>query len=241
MLIRLEVDYINDYVFWPIYSLEGKLLAVEMVNRFNSLSGNLSMPADIFFNMLTLSQQHELIKENINFIKNKADWFTHNHILLVLKANDEIVNFLMKAETIRNDINRLSFVHLEINELFPHLSQGKENAYLLNLSQSFNLWLDNFGSGKANLKPLHDGLINTVKIDPNLMEHLLSQSANTLIMEPLLRIIKNYYPGVMIIAKGIDTADYLSKARHLSIDAVQGNLWPAVHFDEIKTQVNFFP
>ncbi|MCL2898526.1 EAL domain-containing protein [Brenneria tiliae] len=239
MLIRLEVDYVNEYVFWPIYSLEGRLLAVEMISRFNSRSGNLSIPPDILFNMLNKSQKHDFIKEQLVFIKNNADWFIDKRILLALKVDAETVDFLLTSKTVRNDINDLPFIQLEINELFPDLAQGKENARLLRLSKSFNLWLDNFGSGKNNLKPLHDGLLNTLKMDQHLVEHLLSRAANTLIMEPLLRIIKNYYPGVRVIVKGIDTPDCLAKVRNLNIDALQGNLWPAVHFDELKTQVDF--
>ncbi|MBJ7221089.1 EAL domain-containing protein [Brenneria sp. L3-3C-1] len=240
MRIRLEVDYVNDYVFWPMYSLEGRLLAVEMISRFNSLSGNLSIPPDILINMLKKSQKHDFVKEQLGFIKNSADWFTQNNTLLVLKVDHEIADFLVGSKSVCDEIKTMPFIQLEINELFPNLSRGKRDARLLKLSEWFDLWLDNFGSGKINLQPLHDGLLNTVKMDPNFVGHLLSRSANTLIMEPLLRVIKNHYQGVRIIAKGIDTPEYLNKARLLDIDAVQGNLWPAVHFDELKTQADFF-
>ncbi|EHD21072.1 EAL domain-containing protein [Brenneria nigrifluens DSM 30175 = ATCC 13028] len=239
MLIRLEVDYVSEYVFWPIYSLEGRLLAVEMISRFNSRSGNLSIPPDILFNVLSKSQKHDFIKEQLAFITNNADWFIDKRILLALKVDADTVDFLLASKTVRNDITNLPFVQLEINELFPDLMQGKENTRLLRLSKSFDLWLDNFGSGKSNLKPLHDGLLSTLKMDQHLVEHLLSRSSNTLIMEPLLRIIKNYYPRVRVIVKGIDTADCLAKVSNLNINGLQGNLWPAVHLDELKTQIDF--
>lgn len=86
---------------------------------------------------------------------------------------------------------------------------------------------------------MHDGLLSTLKMDQHLVEHLLSRSSNTLIMEPLLRIIKNYYPRVRVIVKGIDTADCLAKVSNLNINGLQGNLWPAVHLDELKTQIDF--
>ncbi|HAT3694549.1 TPA: EAL domain-containing protein, partial [Serratia marcescens] len=39
MNIQLEADFISSYVFQPVYSMEGRLLAVEMLSRFNSLDG----------------------------------------------------------------------------------------------------------------------------------------------------------------------------------------------------------
>ncbi|PPE57651.1 EAL domain-containing protein [Pectobacterium brasiliense] len=123
---------------------------------------------------------------------------------------------------------------LEINEFFPQLSQGKENAALLNLSQSVPLWLDNFGSGKATLKPLHDGLVRGVKLDRQFIGQLLSRPTNTLMMEPLLRTIKNSYSGISIIAKEINNVAILNKIGQLNVDAVQGQMWPAVHFEQLE-------
>ncbi|MFE8154633.1 EAL domain-containing protein [Brenneria goodwinii] len=240
MLIRLDVDYESDYVFWPIYRMEGKLLAVAMITRFNSLSGNMSILPDVIFSMLTKSQQYDFIKEQVDFINRNVDWFSQNEVSLILKIDHEIADFLMGSEILSNEIKDLPFIQLEINELFPNLSEGKMNDRILKLSESFNLCLDNFGSGKINLSPLNDNLISMVKMDQNFVWHLLSRSTNTSIMDPLLRVIKNHYQGVRIIAKGIDTPEYLNKVRRLNIDAVQGNLWPAVHFNELKTQADFF-
>nr|WP_113866296.1 EAL domain-containing protein [Brenneria salicis]NMN91945.1 EAL domain-containing protein (putative c-di-GMP-specific phosphodiesterase class I) [Brenneria salicis ATCC 15712 = DSM 30166]RBP62834.1 EAL domain-containing protein (putative c-di-GMP-specific phosphodiesterase class I) [Brenneria salicis ATCC 15712 = DSM 30166]RLM30708.1 diguanylate phosphodiesterase [Brenneria salicis ATCC 15712 = DSM 30166] len=237
MIIHLEVDYVSDYVFWPVYSLDGRLIAVEMVSRFNDSSGDLSMPSDILFTLINKEQGYDLIHEYILFIEDKAGWFSDNRILLVLRTDYEIVDLFMQSAGFCDLLRRFDFVRLAINEDFPGLSQGKENAVLVRMSQTYNLWLDNFGGGKSNLKSLHDGLLSGVKMDPHFVEHLLSRSPNTLIMEALLRNIKSYYQGVMIIVKGINTACYFHNIKRLNIDAVQGELWPAVHFDELKKQI----
>ncbi|MEQ9879601.1 EAL domain-containing protein [Pectobacterium aroidearum] len=234
MRIHLAVDYTSDYVFWPIFRLDGTLLAVEMISHFNGLSGKLSMPADILLMQLSPRQKQDLVHEQLLFIKEKSAWFVDNHIQLVLKVGREIADILINSDVLRAEIRRLDFVLLEINEFFPQLSQGKENAALLNLSQAFPLWLDNFGSGKTTLKPLHDGLVQGVKLDRQFIGQLLSRPANTLMMEPLLRTIKNSYSGISIVAKEIDTVAILNKMRLLHIDAVQGQMWPAVHFDGLE-------
>ncbi|WP_350238979.1 EAL domain-containing protein [Pectobacterium colocasium] len=234
MRIHLAVDYTSDYVFWPIFRLDGTLLAVEMISHFNGLSGKLSMPADILLMQLNPRQKQDLIHEQLLFIKEKSAWFIDNHIQLLLKVGSEIADILLNSDVLRAEIKRLDFVLLEINEFFPQLAQGKENAALLNLSQAFPLWLDNFGSGKTTLKPLHDGLVQGVKLDRQFIGQLLSRPANMLMMEPLLRTIKNSYSGISIVAKEIDTVAILNKMRLLSIDAVQGQMWPAVHFDRLE-------
>ncbi|UYA60925.1 Putative anti-FlhC(2)FlhD(4) factor YdiV [Pectobacterium sp. F1-1] len=234
MRIHLAVDYTSDYVFWPIFRLDGTLLAVEMISHFNGLSGKLSMPADILLMQLNSRQKQDLIHEQLLFIKEKSAWFIDNNIQLLLKVGSEIADILLNSDVLRAEIKRLDFVLLEINEFFPQLAQGKENAALLNLSQAFPLWLDNFGSGKTTLKPLHDGLVQGVKLDRQFIGQLLSRPANMLMMEPLLRTIKNSYSGISIVAKEIDTVAILNKMRLLSIDAVQGQMWPAVHFDRLE-------
>ncbi|WCG84612.1 EAL domain-containing protein [Pectobacterium sp. A5351] len=234
MRIHLAVDYTSDYVFWPIFRLDGTLLAVEMISHFNGLSGKLSMPADILLMQLNPRQKQDLIHEQLLFIKEKSAWFIDNHIQLVLKVGHEIAEILLNSDVLRDEIKRLDFVLLEINEFFPQLSQGKENAALLNLSRSVPLWLDNFGSAKTTLKPLHDGLVRGVKLDRQFIGQLLSRPANTLMMEPLLRTIKNSYSGIDIVAKEVDSMAILNKMRQLNIDAVQGQMWPAVHFERLE-------
>ncbi|WP_246494492.1 EAL domain-containing protein [Brenneria izadpanahii] len=183
--------------------------------------------------MISLKNKSSLSKKN-------ADWFTQNNVILLLKTDPEAADFLMGSQMLSHEIKNLPFIQLEINELFPNLSQGKKDPRILKLSESFNLCLDNFGSGKINLNPLNDNLISMVKMDQNFVWHLLSRATNVSIMDPLLRIMKTHYPQITVIAKGIDTPEYLDKVRQLSIDAVQGNLWSAVHFDELKPQADFF-
>ncbi|MGK2889165.1 MAG: hypothetical protein ACSLEN_08680 [Candidatus Malihini olakiniferum] len=60
----------------------------------------------------------------------------------------------------------MPFVHLEINEGFLCLSEGKGNNDITELSNMFPLWLDNLGSGKVNLKAFDDGLLIYVKNRP---------------------------------------------------------------------------
>lgn len=241
MQISLEVDYVSQYFFWPIYSREEHLLALEMATCFNSVEGNVSVPVDILMSMLTDGQKRELLDEQIAIILRKAEWLEQHQLLLVWRIEKHCADILMATETLRDAVRALPFVHLEINESYPHLAEGKGSDEIAELSNTFPLWLDNFGSGKVNLKAFHDGLLSYVKIDPKLVWDLLSGPAPALIMEPLLNAMKNHHRGIGVIAKGIDTDDFLQKAHHLNIDAMQGKLWPAIPLHELENQLTLTP
>ncbi|MFT8211322.1 MAG: EAL domain-containing protein [Symbiopectobacterium sp.] len=228
MKITLDVDYESEYLFWPIYSRDERLLALEMTGCFNSGDGKLSVPGDILMSMLSTAQKLALLDEQIDIIQGKAEWLKLHYFLLVWRIEKHCAEILIAPIPRRNAIRALPFVHLEINEAFPCLAEGKGNNDITELSNMFPLWLDNFGSGKVNLKAFHDGLLSYVKIDPKLVWDILSRPAPDLIMDPLLNVMKSHQRGLGVIAKGIDTPDHLQKVHQLNVDAVQGKLWPAI-------------
>ncbi|MBG6248399.1 EAL domain-containing protein [Candidatus Symbiopectobacterium endolongispinus] len=97
--------------------------------------------------------------------------------------------------------------------------------------------MDNFGSGKVNLKAFHDGLLSYVKIDPKLVWDILSRPAPYLIMDPLLNVMKSHQQGLGVIVKWIDTLEHLKKVHHLKVDAIQGKLWPAIPLDALEQEL----
>lgn len=237
MHISLEVDYVSQYVFWPIYSRDAHLLALEMASCFNSVEGNISIPADLLMGMLSNEQKIALLDEQIAIIQGKAAWLELHQFLLVWRIDKYCADLLLASDIRRNALLALPFVHLEINEAYPRLAEGKRNNDIAALSNLFPIWLDNFGSGKVNLKAFHDGLLSYVKIDPKLVWELLSRPSPASIMDPLVRAMKNQQRDIGVIAKGIDTPDFLQKAHRLNIDAMQGKLWPAIPLQELENQL----
>ncbi|WP_244191028.1 hypothetical protein [Dickeya dadantii] len=72
MRIQLEVDYVSQYLFSPIYHLDSRLLALEMIGRFQSAAGNLSMPQEILLGMLSRRQKQTLLREQLAILKDKS-------------------------------------------------------------------------------------------------------------------------------------------------------------------------
>ncbi|AXW87681.1 diguanylate phosphodiesterase [Lonsdalea britannica] len=237
MRIQLDVEYISNYLFSPVYSLDARLLAVEMTGRFHSVAGNLAMPQSILLSLLDRSQKVALFKEQLLIIKSKASWFRDNQVMVLLKIDRALSELVIRDEKIKMTLNELSFIQLEINEIYPNLDEGKENPNILALSESFNLWLDNFGSGKTNLKPFYDGLFRHVKLDPRFVQRLLTRPTEVSMITPMLSVIKKHNAGMMVIAQGIDSPALLEKSYDLDISGVQGQLWPAVPLEQLDQKL----
>lgn len=237
MRIQLDVEYISNYLFSPVYSLDARLLAVEMTGRFHSVAGNLAMPQSILLSLLDRSQKVALFKEQLLIIKSKASWFRDNQVMVLLKIDRALSELVIRDEKIKMTLSELSFIQLEINEIYPNLDEGKENPNILALSESFNLWLDNFGSGKTNLKPFYDGLFRHVKLDPRFVQRLLTRPTEVSMITPMLSVIKKHNAGMMVIAQGIDSPALLEKSYDLDISGVQGQLWPAVPLEQLDQKL----
>ncbi|WP_244191027.1 EAL domain-containing protein [Dickeya dadantii] len=147
---------------------------------------------------------------------------------VLLKIDHTLTEFLINDESLGREFRALPFLQLEINENFPDISRGRDNAQLTKLSQSFDLWLDNFGSGKMNLKPFYDGMVSSVKMDAAFINKLLIRPASVSIINPMLQVMKKHCPSLQVVAKGIDNIASFEKICELDVNAVQGQLWPSL-------------
>ncbi|MNH03127.1 putative anti-FlhC(2)FlhD(4) factor YdiV [compost metagenome] len=231
MKIQFEADFISSYVFQPVYSMEGRLLAVEILCRFNSLDGDLAMPADIGINLLTASQRIELFHEQLRLAEQHAGWFVEHDVLLTFNIEETLVDVILTDDLLRQRLRQWPFIAFEISESFPNLSAGKNNTKVSRLSEIFPLWLDNFGSGQATLTALYDGLFDYVKIDKRFYWQLFDHQGYDVVIDSLLKNINLLCKGVIVC--GIEKKEYFNKLRHAGVFGLQGFLWPSVDVDNL--------
>ncbi|WP_192458635.1 EAL domain-containing protein [Musicola keenii] len=227
MHIQFDVDYVNHYSFLPVYGLDARLIAVEIVNRFHNESNKLSMPQEFLSGTLSQRQRKTLLKEQLTILKSKSSWFIDNKINAQLKIDYSLAEIFVEDDALNEDFQSLPFLHLEMNETVSDISRGGDFSYLYKLGHDFPLWLDNFGSGKMNLKPFYDGIIHGVKMDVRFVGKLLARPTSVSIINPMLRVMRRHCPDLKVVAKGIDDKSFLEKAFEIEVNAVQGNLWPA--------------
>ncbi|MFC3948535.1 EAL domain-containing protein [Serratia entomophila] len=232
MKIQFEADFISSYVFQPVYSMEGRLLAVEILSRFNSLDGDLAMPAEIGINLLSPAQRIELFNEQLMLAQQHAAWFNRHDVLLTINIEEVVVELILSDRQLCQRIRQCPFIAFEISEGFPNLSAGKNNENVSRLSEMFTLWLDDFGSGKATLTALYDGLFDYVKIDKRFYWQLFTHQGYDVVIDSLLKNINLLCKGVIV--GGIEKKEYFNKLRHAGVFGLQGFLWPSVGVDNLQ-------
>ncbi|CAM4193213.1 EAL domain-containing protein [Serratia silvae] len=233
MNIQSDVEFISQYVFLPIYSMTGRLLAVELLTRFTGSGDNLAMPTEIGLRLLSPEQRIELFNDQLTLAEEHASWFAASGVSLTINIEETVVDWLLGSEERRQRVQQLPFIVFEINESFPNLSAGKDNGKIRLLSAYFTLWLDGFGSGKSTLTALYDGLFDVVKIDKRFYWQLVTQQGYDLVIDSLLKNINQLCKGIIVC--GIEKKEYFNKLSNTGVLGLQGFLWPAISVDNLRS------
>lgn len=231
MKIQFDTAFNSSYLCQPVYSLEGKLLAVELICRFSSTDSKLIMPTELVLNLLTTQQLIRFLEEQTAWVRVHRPWFEKHNVLLNISVDEKLTDLLIENVTLREAIKALSFVNISVSESFPQLSQGRKNERLVKLKKHFPLWLENFGSGNANMAAVFDGLFSFVKLDKGFFWQLFTSEHFALVLPSLLRNINRYCRHVIV--DGVDSEEYLAALNITHVQGIKGLLWPAVESSQL--------
>jgi len=226
MKIQFDTAFNSSYLCQPVYTIEGKLLAVELICRFSSADSKLVMPTELVLNLLTQQQLLHFLNEQQIWAAEHAQWFSDNQVTLNIGVEEKQVALLLEDENLRNAFKTHAFIHLNLSESFPRLSEGRNNEQLVALKQHFSLWLENFGSGSITMAPIFDHLFRWVKLDKNLFWQLYEGEHFTIVMPSLIRNVNRFCRNIVV--DGLDSQDYFNALRKADVQGVKGLLWPGV-------------
>ncbi|WP_431295788.1 EAL domain-containing protein [Rahnella sp. PAMC 25559] len=233
MKIQFDTAFNSSYLCQPIYSVQGKLLAIELICRFSSTDSKLTMPTELVLNLLSQAQLLRFLNEQQRWATEHAQWFSDNQVILNIGVEERLVAILLEDEPLRNAFKAHAFVHLNLSESFPQLSQGRNNPQLVALQQHFTLWLDNFGSGNVTMAPVYDHLFKWVKLDKNLFWQLYEGEHFTIVMPSLLRNVSRFCRNIVV--DGLDSQDYFDALRKNDVQGLKGLLWPGVDPEQLDS------
>ncbi|HFO1950144.1 TPA: EAL domain-containing protein, partial [Klebsiella pneumoniae] len=127
-------------------------------------------------------------------------------------------------------LDKLEYVRLEISENFEGLEQGINHPVLKTLlNVGYRLFLDDLGSGRANVAALTTGCYEAVKIDRAFYRQEIQKPTFSLLMKNIMQ----YCPYVIV--EGVEQQKELSVLRDSGVTAVQGYLYRSVPFDKVNT------
>ena len=226
MKIQFDTAFNSSYLCQPVYTVEGKLLAVELICRFSSADNKLVMPTELVLNLLTPQQLLHFLNEQQIWASEHAHWFSDNQVILNISVEEKQVALLLEDENLRNAFSGHTFINFNLSESFPGLSQGRNNSQLVTIKRDFPLWLENFGSGNVTMAPIFDHLFQWVKLDKNLFWQLYEGEHFTIVMPSLIRNVNRFCRNIVV--DGLDSQDYFEALRKANIQGMKGLLWPGV-------------
>lgn len=231
MKIQFDTAFDSSFLCQPIYSIHGKLLAIELLCRFSSTDSKLTMPTELVLNLLTPAQRLRFLNEQQLWASQHAQWFSEHQVILNIGVDERLVSILLENEPLRNAFKAQAFVQLSLSESFPQLSQGRNNPQLVALKQYFTLWLDNFGSGDVTMAPIFDHLFQWVKLDKNLFWQLSEGEHFAIVMPSLLRNVNRFCRNIVV--DGLDNQDYFDSLRKTDVQGLKGLLWSGVDPEQL--------
>lgn len=229
-----QVTYIVHSVFQPIYDLEGRLLAVELLSRFYQQNNiqQILQPAHFFRHAHTATKRR-VTAHQLAILHGCLPWLAEHHIVASINIDRMQAQDILSNPPAYRLLKILApWVRLEINECFLLLG-GKvsDDPLLMALSQCSPLWLDDFGSGGANFSMLFSGLFEVVKLDHDIFDVFMAGESGRIFMPALLNLIQEHCFGLII--EGVATTEVQRQVQHWPVLGLQGFLWPTLSLDEL--------
>jgi EAL domain-containing protein (putative c-di-GMP-specific phosphodiesterase class I) len=235
MKIHLEADYKSYTAFYPVYRLDGHLIAVELLTHFSHTTANVAMPQEMLLPQMDKEQRILLLQSQIKSIEKHHDFFRQQGVRVTLKIDEVISKAILESEFLARKLEALEWLELEINESFPDFKLGKDHPELVALSERFSLSLENYGSGKAPSKAVYDDLFYRIKLDKGFIKHNINKLSFKPFMGTVLDHIKPHCQQVIV--QGVDDLSGLEKISHYQFDGIQSALFSPVGEEALSSLI----
>lgn len=219
----------TNFIAEPIMSTEGKLLGCELLTRFNSEDLPV-LNTKYYIMAMDAEGKRELLIRQLQAIEVHASWFRDNRLYCTVNIDTMQARLCVFDREVIQLLDKLDYVRLEISENFEGLEQGINHPILKTLlNVGYRLFLDDLGSGRANVAALTTGCYEAVKIDRAFYRQEIQKPTFNILMKNIMQ----YCPYVIV--EGVEQQKELSVLRDSGVTAVQGYLYRSVTFDKVNT------
>ncbi|EPM3138355.1 EAL domain-containing protein [Cronobacter turicensis] len=207
----------------------GQLIGCELLTRFHREDLPV-LNSKYFIMAMTVEGKKELLKQQLEAVEVNAAWFRDNRLFCTVNVDTVQARLCVFDRDIIQLLDKLEFVRLEISEDFEGLEKGIEHPILRTLlNVGYRLFLDDLGSGQANVAALTTGCYEAVKID----RAFYRQEVQKPTFKVLMKNIMKYCPYVIV--EGIEQRQELPLLRDAGVSAVQGYLYRSVNFSKVTS------
>lgn len=219
----------TTFIAEPIMTTSGQLIGCELLTRFHREDLPV-LNSKYFIMAMTVEGKKELLKQQLQAIEVRASWFRDNRLFCTVNVDTVQARLCVFDRDIIQLLDKLEFVRLEISEDFEGLEKGIEHPILRTLlNVGYRLFLDDLGSGRANVAALTTGCYEAVKLD----RAFYRQEAQKPTFNVMMKNIMKYCPYVIV--EGVEQRQELRILRDAGVTAVQGYLYRSVPFNKVHT------
>lgn len=232
-MLNLNFQVSCEFRCEPIYSIEGKLYAVEVLTTFSGgFSGGKLEPQN-FISLLDSGSKRALLISQLLEISNKSSFFRTYNILCSLNIDQSMAILILEDKEIIKILEDNNYIRLEISEKFPRIDKINGNIILNKLNSMYRLWLDDYGTDFSNINTLKNIKFESVKID----KKFFWENGSSCKWGEIIDNIKKHCS--IIIIEGVETGVQFTEVKNSGIYGVQGFLFPAIELNKIEGLVAY--
>ncbi|MCE1393204.1 MULTISPECIES: EAL domain-containing protein [Enterobacteriaceae] len=207
----------------------GQLIGCELLTRFHREDLPV-LNSKYFIMAMTVEGKKELLKQQLEAVEVYASWFRDNRLFCTVNVDTVQARLCVFDRDIIQLLDKLEFVRLEISEDFEGLEKGIEHPILRTLlNVGYRLFLDDLGSGQANVAALTTGCYEAVKLDRAFYRQEVQKPTFNVLMKNIMK----YCPYVIV--EGVEQRQELPILRDAGVTAVQGYLYRSVNFSKVTS------
>ncbi|ALL17122.1 hypothetical protein NI40_008130 [Enterobacter sp. E20] len=219
----------TTFIAEPIMTTSGQLIGCELLTRFHREDLPV-LNSKYFIMAMTVEGKKELLKQQLQAIEVRAAWFRDNRLFCTVNVDTVQARLCVFDRDIIQLLDKLEFVRLEISEDFEGLEKGIEHPILRTLlNVGYRLFLDDLGSGRANVAALTTGCYEAVKLDRAFYRQEVQKPTFNVMMKNIMKYC--HY----VIVEGVEQRQELPILRDAGVTAVQGYLYRSVPFNKVHT------
>lgn len=221
----------TTFIAEPIMTTSGQLVGCELLTRFHREDLPV-LNSKYFIMAMTVAGKKELLKQQLETVEVHASWFREHRLFCTVNVDTVQARLCVFDRDIIQLLDKLDFMRLEISENFEGLELGINHPVLKTLLKvGYRLFLDDLGSGRANVAALTTGCYEAVKIDRAFYREEVQKPTFNILMKNIMK----YCPYVIV--EGVEQRQELPVLRDAGVTAIQGYLYRSVPFNKIHNLI----
>ena len=217
----------KKFILEPVMSQSGLFVGFELLTRYTSLAGKSRNPFMVIENM-PRREKRDLLYEQLSELSPIVALLEARDLFVSVNIDRDMVTMLEADARLGWLLSTASVIRLEVSEAIDFHQDHEARETLQRLkARGIRLFLDDLGTGFANLEALYTGLFEAVKIDKRFFWEQKDKS----IFPVLLTNIQRYCP--QIIVEGVENKDDLTALEHIPLYGLQGYYFSALEIEDL--------